>query len=677
MRLKKILKTTLCVFTAALTLVTSAVSLQGCGKKDAAGQNETADEGSSGNAGPSLDDTINGWKKNSEAEYNRRMQALYEVLQPMWADECEYRSAWDLSELYTDEKDFRADYDEVEDWITSLKDFEGTLDNKESINAYFRAIEDEEMNEKYNTMLMYCELGESLDLKDDYYSNLSEELKDLENDFAKATSYAQPEIMELPFETRKEIFEDPIFDDMSYYLRYYSLEDSYSFSREEKEEIADLERDQGQGLDDYEQFRYVDFPAADFTMPDGTEVKLTGDEYTAIIQGSYDRDVKADAYIAYEESFKKQADVFAGFLQTTMEEKWEEAKRYGYDTTLDMALDEEYLGREVFDNVIKAANDASSDYARYISLHKSALSIDEQYMFDLDTSASDISEPIFPYDDTIELVKKSTEVLGSDYATILDEIVSGDYIDTELGENREGSSYCMGAGKRNMPRIFTNFYGEYTDASNLSHELGHAVNYRMTAQNQPIWYTDVSIFDTEVCSIMHELLLNAYLVDNADSDGKRLYYLEKLLDIYDSAFFSQCMYSELEDYMYGIVENGGTLKGSDINKKMGELFVKYRGSDIYCEDSAWCCIDHLHYGYYMYKYATSICYASALVQDILDGDEETIEAYKTFMKSGSSDDPAELLKLAGIDPYSAETYAAAGEYYASLVDEYEELLSKQ
>ena len=52
-----------------------------------------------------------------------------------------------------------------------------------------------------------------------------------------------------------------------------------------------------------------------------------------------------------------------------------------------------------------------------------------------------------------------------------------------------------------------------------------------------------------------------------------------------------------------------------------------------------------------------------------------MESYLAFLKAGGSAEPAELLKIAGVDPYDDATYDQALEFFAGLVDEYESLVS--
>ena len=63
----------------------------------------------------------------------------------------------------------------------------------------------------------------------------------------------------------------------------------------------------------------------------------------------------------------------------------------------------------------------------------------------------------------------------------------------------------------------------------------------------------------------------------------------------------------------------------------------------------WAYIPHFYYGFYVYKYATSIAAASLFVEDVLAGKDGARERYLGMLEAGGSQYPYELLKNAGVD----------------------------
>ena len=88
----------------------------------------------------------------------------------------------------------------------------------------------------------------------------------------------------------------------------------------------------------------------------------------------------------------------------------------------------------------------------------------------------------------------------------------------------------------------------------------------------------------------------------------------------------------------------------------------------------WARIPHFYRGFYVYQYATGYSAATAISAKILKEGEEARNSYIEFLKSGSSNYPVELLKIAGVDMSSPEPVKMAMDTFKNLVDELEKML---
>ncbi len=129
--------------------------------------------------------------------------------------------------------------------------------------------------------------------------------------------------------------------------------------------------------------------------------------------------------------------------------------------------------------------------------------------------------------------------------------------------------------------------------------------------------------------------------------------------------------------MYQTVETGEALDAEVLSAQWMELLELYRGDAIKAYPGAryqWAAVPHFYYVYYVYQYAADVCYAASIAERITKGEEGAAEDYLSFLKLGASDSPVELLRTAGIDPLSEETYRYALTYFSDLVDEYEQMV---
>ena len=133
-----------------------------------------------------------------------------------------------------------------------------------------------------------------------------------------------------------------------------------------------------------------------------------------------------------------------------------------------------------------------------------------------------------------------------------------------------------------------------------------------------------------MASTTNELLYYTYKMNHAEDDEEKLYYLENVLSMFSGTFFSQMWYAEFEDYMYQIVESGSALDPEVLGDKWMELLDTYRGDAIIAYPDAryaWSEVPHFYYVYYVYQYASSVCYASSIAEGILNGEEGAVESY--------------------------------------------------
>ena len=88
----------------------------------------------------------------------------------------------------------------------------------------------------------------------------------------------------------------------------------------------------------------------------------------------------------------------------------------------------------------------------------------------------------------------------------------------------------------------------------------------------------------------------------------------------------------------------------------------------------WSYIPHFYIGFYVFQYATSFTAAEALSSKVLTGDSGATHRYLTFISSGGSKYPIDLLKDAGVDMTTSEPLDLTIRKMDRVMDEIEKLL---
>ena len=76
----------------------------------------------------------------------------------------------------------------------------------------------------------------------------------------------------------------------------------------------------------------------------------------------------------------------------------------------------------------------------------------------------------------------------------------------------------------------------------------------------------------------------------------------------------------------------------------------------------------------MYQYATGISAAVSLAQSLIEGNSSQQDRYISFLKSGSSEYPIELLKETGVDMGSKEPIEKSISVYEEYLTEMEAII---
>ena len=135
------------------------------------------------------------------------------------------------------------------------------------------------------------------------------------------------------------------------------------------------------------------------------------------------------------------------------------------------------------------------------------------------------------------------------------------------------------------------------------------------------------------------------------------------------------MFAEFEKITHETVESGEPLTADEFNKIYYDLNKKYYGKSCIVDkqiELEWARIPHFYSNFYVYKYSTGFCAASALSQGILEDGKSAVDKYINFLKSGGSEYPLEQLRAAGVDMEKKEAVEDALKIFAELVDKLDE-----
>lgn len=587
-----------------------------------------------------------------------------------------YPTEWALTDIYESEDAWQADFDRISELIQGHSEYRGKLNNADTIYEYYERFYASELTALQQKTTLYADLCYNLNPSSASANRMKALCQRQISEEMQISAFVGSEIYELPPEDRIEIFSQPRFEPFYGIVSGFMSDEEQGFSEETADVLAEVQKTAGRESIIFD-ILSMELPYPEITLPDGTEIMLNGETLTDIYYSDeYDRDFVVEAYKALDSRTTQFAGTYATLLESHMSNALVQAHIYDSETVREFCMSESGVPTEIFDLMIDAVHEGTDDLQRYLTLRADAVGLEQQYPMDTVLSPSEFWPDIKEYDDGVDTVRAALSVLGDEYIQAFDRMAASGHIDVFPSSTKHPSWFSTDAIYDGMPYIMLHYDGSDASVDSLAHELGHSIYTMHTAAEQGELTYGSPVFLHEITSTLNELLYYGHMIESAESDDEKLYYLDRLLITMYGNLFLQAMYAEFEDDMYAAIEDGESLSADMMNEHWEYLYNFYFGDGLYlASETGWAEIPHFYTPYYVYQYATSMCYAAALCSSILSGDEDIVANYSDFLKKGGSEDIVQQLKELSIDPLSSDTYSDAINYFRSLVDEYEALLA--
>ena len=347
-----------------------------------------------------------------------------------------------------------------------------------------------------------------------------------------------------------------------------------------------------------------------------------------------------------------------------------------YPSAFEAAVDGVNVSPSVCDSLIDSVHRNMDKMHRYVSLRKKLLGVDQLHMYDVYTPMVPGLKWETTFEEAKETALKALAPLGSDYTDLLKEAFENRWIDVVENKGKRGGAYSTDGIYGVHPYVLLNFNGTLDDIFTLVHEMGHSLHTWYSCHDQTFLNSRYKIFVAEVASTTNEVLLLEYLLKETKDKDRLKYLVNHYLESFKGTLYRQTMFAEFEKLTHEYIESGGSLTPEWLNTEYGRLNSEYYGPEVTYDDKIkyeWSRIPHFYRAFYVYQYATGYSAANAIAERILTEGPSARDEYISFLRSGSSGTPIDLLKLAGVDMSTEKPVRMALEVFDGLVDRLDEL----
>jgi oligoendopeptidase F len=354
----------------------------------------------------------------------------------------------------------------------------------------------------------------------------------------------------------------------------------------------------------------------------------------------------------------------------------------GYSSVLERELFQDNLPPEVYRTLIREVNTNLPTLHRYFRLRAQMLGVDQMHYYDIYPPLVALDR-VFDIETTKRITLDAMAILGDDWVSMQRDGIEQRWMHVFPQRGKQSGAYMAGSVYDVHPFLLLNHQDDYESMSTFAHEWGHAMHTLYAKQEQPYQTAGYATFIAEIPSTSLELILEQYMVEQADSIDEKLFYLGSGLESLRGTFFRQAMFAEFELALYETVERGEPLTGAGISAIYRDIVRRYHGHDegvVLVDDlytNEWMFVRHFFLNMYVFQYATSLTAGTALYEKIVTEGEAGVENYKNLLRAGGSDYPYNLLVEAGVDMATPAPYRAVVNRMNAIMDEMEVLLAQK
>ncbi|MBS4455921.1 M3 family oligoendopeptidase [Tuanshanicoccus lijuaniae] len=572
---------------------------------------------------------------------------------------------WSLKELYEsyDSPAYQADFEALRDGYKQLNELE-LVDELTTIKKIIELIE--QIGNLSRKLSSYSHLQLSTDTTHEPSLTAVGKLRKLISENAKVTA----RINKFLGNSQTDISQDDHLSAYSFYFDELRQEASHLLSEEVEEVIATMDLSAGQAWNQLHSFLTS---TVEGTF-DGKAVTLSDIRNLAY---SDDADVRKHAYETELEMYQTVKEPVAFALNNIKSQYTDIARLRGYDSAIDITLEESRMSKATLDALIGAIEDALPAFRRYLK-HKATLLGHKNGLpfYDLFAPIGQTTSRKFTVEESRDYLVSIFSKFSPDLAELTQEIYDNNHVDMFPRKGKVGGAFCMNLPFLKQSRILMNFDGKLRNVVTMAHELGHAY-HGLHIEDHLVLNRSYTMPVAETASTFNENLVMNTVIAEA-SDAEKISLIESslqdatqiIVDIYSRYLFESAVFEQRQDKF---------LFSKDLEALMLEAQEKAYGDGLDSDVKhpyMWLCKGHYYYpqlSFYNFPYAFGGLFSKGLYALYTQEPEGFVEKYQAMLRATTVSSVEDTAKQMGIDVTKKEFWATALAEYAKEIDAFIEL----
>ena len=583
---------------------------------------------------------------------------------------------WNAESLFATPKDWETEVDAILAAMPKLKEFQGQLSNSPATLADALGMQ-EGLIARGDRINVYAGFSLSVDTTDQNSAAMTGKARSLSAQLLAAASFIKPELLAIGQETLMNWSESE--PRLAVYRQFFSnlFRLGAHVRSGEVEELLGMLADPFSGPSTSSSM----LTNADMQAEPGQDSAgnpIPSNETTILTSAAGpDRIARQTVWESYYSELFRFRNTLSTNLVTSIKQNVFLSQVRGHKSALEMMLSQQDIPTQVYHNLIDVFKKNFPVWQKYFRIRRKALGVEKLHPYDMWAPLT--KNPVkVPFQQAVEWIAESLLPMGKDYVSVLrNGCLEERWVDVYPNRGKRTGAFSSGAPGTH-PFIMMSYTDTIFSVSTLAHELGHSMHSYLTWQNQPLVYSDYSLFVAEVASNFHQAMLRAHLLKMDPDRDFQIAVIEEAMANYYRYFFIMPTLARFELETHTRVENGRPLTAGSLIDLMADLFTESYADTVETNREhlgmTWARFGHLFRDYYVYQYATGISGAQALSSRVLGGETGAVDDYLGFLKSGSSGYPLDVLTKAGVDLTSPKPVEQAFAVMENYVDRLEKLL---
>ena len=588
----------------------------------------------------------------------------------------EEKYKWDLTEYFKDEDAWKKEFEIVKKLYSKLETYEGKFGDDKMLLECLNL--DKNISERVGRLYVYISLKVKEDAKNSFYQDLSNKLDKYFSDESPKVAYISSELNEIPDERLISLAKNPKFKDYNLGFKQIIRYKPHMLSKTEEKLLATVNECIGGSESVFDMIDSVDIKFEDVKDKHGNKLPLDNANYHTYIQ-SDDEVLRKNAFKNLNAGYGKLNYSISTNYLNSVKTDCTLAKIRNFPSAFSRSMFGEQVDESVYNSLIKNINNNREYFFRFYENKRKTLGLKVFNNYDMHAKIDVKNSNSYSYEQAFDIILNTFKIFGEEYVNVLKRARDNRWIDVMPNTGKDTGAFSWGAYGAH-PVVLLNHENTIDSLFTLAHELGHMMHTYYSNSNQPSTKSSYELFVAEVASTVNEMILARTLLKNAKTKEERLYYIDYLMDMFQSTIYRQTMFAEFEYDVHKMYENGEDTTCDAINNLYFNLCKKYFGNKVNLAEELkyeWLRIPHFYNAFYVYKYATGLISALAISTKILNGEKDAVNNYLNFLKSGSTKPPVELLKGAGADLTDEKTFKNAFEFIGQVLDEWDNLMTVQ